>query len=341
MKPIKIRNMKEFAAASGISRPTVSKYFNDPRSVTKSSRVRIEEALERFDYRPNIYAINQNRRQTKHIGVVVPYLADPVFAEMVRVIEWRCIRAGFSPTLFSAYGESALEVDLLENLRSMKPAGVLLAPLGRESDIAAIEDFCRDVPTVLLDRNIEGLGEAFVGSNNHSFLSGTVEYLLSTGEAPCFFEMRQPANPNAHKRREAYFAIMEQLKLKPHRILLEGSGWGIEEVGRQGALQLLEEESLPTDTVLCSNDRLAFGFLSACFEKGISVGRGKELRVASHDNHPFSRFTCPPLTTAAHDYASVSEYAVKTLFRLIESGGRFSQREETLFPAQLIVRDSA
>jgi DNA-binding LacI/PurR family transcriptional regulator len=64
--------MEDFAAASGISRPTVSKYFNDPESVRPSTRQKIEEALERFAYRPNIYAMNQNRRATKNIGIVVP-----------------------------------------------------------------------------------------------------------------------------------------------------------------------------------------------------------------------------------------------------------------------------
>jgi DNA-binding LacI/PurR family transcriptional regulator len=72
----------------------VSKYFNDPDSVRKSTRSRIEEALERYDFRPNIYAVNQNRRLTKNIGIVVPYLADPVFAEMRAQIETLVRRCG-------------------------------------------------------------------------------------------------------------------------------------------------------------------------------------------------------------------------------------------------------
>ena len=107
----KIRNMQEFADVSGISRPTVSKYFNDPTSVRQSTRDRIEEALERYDYRPNIFAVNQNRRLTKNIGIVVPYLADPFFAEIARNIERRCIDAGFWPILFSSHGDRRLEVD--------------------------------------------------------------------------------------------------------------------------------------------------------------------------------------------------------------------------------------
>ncbi|MEL6463764.1 MAG: LacI family DNA-binding transcriptional regulator [Pseudomonadota bacterium] len=339
----KIRNMEEFASVSGISRPTVSKYFHDPTSVRATTRARIEAAIEQYGYRPNIYAMNQNRELTKNIGVVVPYLADPFFGEIVRVIERRCIEAGFSPSLFSSHGSPEQERDILDTLRSLKPAGVLFAPLGRLSDKAAIEAFCRNVPTVLFDSNIEGMGEAFVGSDNYSFVSQTVEYLSRTGDPAAFFEMKFPANPNANKRRRAYLDMMERLGLEPHVLQIEGTGWAFEEIGRKGGLDILNRGALPTDTILCSNDRLAIGLLSACYETGHKVGRGPEcdLRVASHDDHPFSRYTCPSLTTAAHDYANVSGHSVETLFRLIESGGRFEAREETLFSAHLIMRASA
>ncbi len=339
----KIRNMEEFATVSGISRPTVSKYFNNPDSVRQTTRQRIEDALQLYDYRPNIYAMNQNRRLTKNIGIVVPYLADPFFSEISRVIEQRCIEAGYAPNLFSAHGQQSQELDILDSLRSMKPAGVLLAPLGRQSDRAAIEKFSRDVPTVLFDSNIDGLGDAFVGSDNYSFVSQTVEYLSRTGDPPCFLEGRTPANPNANKRRLAYLEMMERLGLEAQVIKVDGEGWDFEEIGQRGGFKVLDEKVLKTNTVLCSNDRLAIGFLSACFERGVKVGRGPgcDLRVASHDDHPFARFTCPALTTAAHDYGSVSGKAVKTLFDIIDEGTRPVDREETLYPARLIVRDSA
>nr|WP_255702977.1 LacI family DNA-binding transcriptional regulator [Roseivivax sp. GX 12232] len=335
--------MEEFAAVSGISRPTISKYFHDPTSVRASTREKIEKALERFDYQPNIYAVNQNRRLTKNIGIVVPYLADPFFAEIARNLEERCIAAGLRPTLYSAHGKTELEVDILNDLRALKPAGVLLAPLGRASDRGAIEKFCKDVPTVLFDSNIDGMGAAFIGSDNNSFVDQTVDYLTRSGEPPAFFEMRHPANPNANKRRLAYLARMEKLGLEPHVISVAGEGWAFEEIGRRGGLEVLERKALPTDTVLCSNDRLAIGFLSACWEKGVKVGIGEDcdIRVASQDDHPFSRFTCPPLTTAAHDYESVSKNTVESLFALIEAGGRLPERQETLVPARLILRASA
>lgn len=339
----KVKNMEEFAVVSGISRPTVSKFFHDPDSVRKSTRRKIEAALEQYDYRPNIFAINQNRKLTKTVGIVVPYLADPFFAEIARKIERRCIEAGFWPTLFSSHGERDFEIDILDTLRSLKPAGVLFAPVGRVSDRAAIETFCKNVPTVLFDSNIDDMGAAFVGSDNFSFVSQSVDYLTRSGAPPVFFEMRTPPNPNANKRRHAYIEIMEKLNFKPQIIQVEGEGWSFEEFGYEGAMRVLAGDELTSDTVLCSNDRLAIGFLAAAYEKGVQVGIGPSatLRVASHDDHPFSRFTCPSLTTVAHDYEAVSNRSVETLFRLIEEGGRFDSRAETLFPARLILRASA
>jgi DNA-binding LacI/PurR family transcriptional regulator len=343
MRQHKIRNMEEFATLSGISRPTVSKYFNDPASVRTKTRQRIEAALERYDFRPNIYAVNQNRSLTKNVGIVVPYLADPFFAEIARMIERRCIEAGFSPILYSAHGELKLEIEILEGLAALKPAGVFLAPLGRLSDRRAIARFCAAVPTVLFDSNVEAMGEAFVGSDNFSFVKQTVDYLCKTGSPPCFFEMRTPSNPNANKRRIAYLQTMEAAGHEPRVVQVDGSGWGFEEIGRRGAHAVFAAGGFATDTILCSNDRLAIGLLAACYERGLRVGRGDgcALRVASHDGHPFSRFTCPSLTTAAHDYEAVADKCMETLFSLIESGGRFARREETLIPAHLIRRASA
>jgi len=145
MSDTKIKNMEQFSALTGLSRPTVSKYFHDPDSVRASTRARIEAALEEYDYRPNIFAINQNRSLTKNIGIVVPFLADPFFAELARQIEQHCLARGYRPTLFSAHGDRELEIEILDNLRSLKPAGVLFAPLGRVSDrgLASLPVFLR------------------------------------------------------------------------------------------------------------------------------------------------------------------------------------------------------
>lgn len=337
----KVNNMEEFAKVSGISRPTLSKFFNDPQSVRTSTRSKIEFALEEYEYRPNIFAINHNRKSTKTIGIVVPYLADPFFAEIVRKIERHCIEAGFWPIVFSAHGEQQLENDALATLQSLRPAGALIAPLGKRSDLDCVKRFTEEVQTVVFDSNVD-VGEAFVGSDNIHNVGLIVDYLCETGDAPCFFEM-PPVNPNANKRREAYVTAMERLGHAPKVVQVKGTGWNFEKIGLEEGTRLISSGSLPSETILCSNDRLAVGLIAAAYQQGLRVGNGNNcaLRIAGHDDHPWSQFTCPPLTTVSQNYEAITERSVGMLFELIDGGGSRQERPEVLFEGKLVLRASA
>lgn len=343
MRHTRVRTMEEFAALSGISRPTVSKYFNDPNSVRKTTRARIEAALEQYDYTPNVYAINQNRSLTRNIGIVVPYLADPFFAEVARKLEPLCAASGFNPILLSSHGDPERETQNLESLRAIRPTGVLLAPLGRRSKTADLQAFTRHVQTVLFDCDVEDAGDAFFGSNNDQSIGVAVEYLFRTGDPPAFFEMRNAPNPNANKRRAAYQAAMQRLGQEPMILTAEGAGWNFESLAFAEAGRMMSARTLPTDTLLCSNDRLAIGVLAAAYEHGfrVGVGHGHALRVAGHDDHPYAKFTCPALTTVAQDYEAIASSSLDCLLSIIESGQRPSAKQSALFDGALVMRKSA
>ena len=170
-----------------------------------------------------------------------------------------------------------------------------------------------------------------------------VEYLCRTGEPPSFFEMKTPPNPNARKRHLGYQKAMESQRHTPHIFEAQGEGWALEEIGLREGVRLLESGRLKTKTVLCSNDRLAIGFLTACNQLGLKVGIKDDcdLRVAGLDGHPFSSFTSPPLTTVTHDYAAISERSVEALFNMMRSDGSPSNRTEKLFEGKLLMRASA
>jgi len=199
------------------------------------------------------------------------------------------------------------------------------------------------VPTVLFDSNLDEAGEAFFGSDNNQSIGLIVEYLCRTGEAPAFFEMKNPINPNAFKRRTAYLAAMEKLGREPELIQVDGEGWNFEEVGFLEGGKVISEGRLRTNTLLCSNDRLAIGVMSAAFEAGFRVGHadGCDLRVAGHDDHPFSRYTCPSLTTVSQDYAAIGKCSVDTIMKIIDSNEKSAEREVKLFEGRLIMRGSA
>lgn len=338
-----IPTMEEFAKVSGISRPTLSKYFNDPKSVRVSTREKIEAALDRYDYTPNVYAINQNRRTTRTIGIVVPNLADPFFTEIGRKVESACIDAGYRPVMLSSHGGPEQEIANLESLLAMKPAGVLLAPFGRISNKDSVRSFSDKLDIVLFDANIEGAGLPYYGTNNIQSIDLMVEYLCRSGQPPCFFEMKSPLNPNARKRHAAYVASMERHGHTPRIYRADGQGWDFEEIGFREGGSMLRDGVFATDTVLCSNDRLAIGMLAAAHLQGIKVGQtdGCQMRIAGHDDHPFARFTGPRLTTISQDYASIATSAVDHLIDWITNDTPDRAASVTEYAGQLVMRESA
>jgi DNA-binding LacI/PurR family transcriptional regulator len=88
---------------------------------------------------------------------------------------------------------------------------------------------------------------------------------------------------------------------------------------------------------------LAIGFLAAAYELKISVGRSDEdsLRVAGHDNHPVSRYTCPMLTTYSHNYKQIAQKSVEITLALIDEDNRGGARKTILYDGELIMRASA
>jgi len=333
----RLRNMEEFSVATGLSRPTVSKYFNDPESVRPSTRARIEAALRQYDYRPSFFAVNQNRRNPKTIGIIVPLMGDPFYAEIVRRIELGFLEAGFTALVLSSHGSPAEEARAIEMMRSINIGGVILSPLGAASDARAIGALGREVPLLLLDSRVAARA-TFVAADNTHGIEIMTNYLIDSGSAPAYLGM-PPVNSTAAERAGAYVATMRARGLAPMLIDNPHRGWDFEAQGQAIAADWLAHGGLPATTLLCANDRLAFGVLSAACAAGLRVGPEGDLRVAGHDNHPLAAYSCPGLTTMEQDYDGLAGRAVDLMLEMVTEG-RTEVAEERL-PSRLIRRGSA
>jgi LacI family transcriptional regulator, repressor for deo operon, udp, cdd, tsx, nupC, and nupG len=333
----RIRTMEEFSVASGISRPTLSRFFNDPASVRPRTRQRIEEAMDRLGYRPNLFAVNFNRRNPKTVGIIVPTLLDPFYAALVQRIEFQASVAGYWTVIRSSQGDPDREAEAVATLVSTKIAGAVVAPLGKASRKNLYRQMEQAMPLVFLDARVDA-NAAFVGTDNHSSMSLMVDYLLRSGAPPSYFDMPS-VNQNATERREAYESAMLERGAQPVIFYLPSLDWDFERLAFEEATRLFKTDAPIGKTVLCANDRVAFGVMAAACQAGRSVGRLAELRVAGHDDHPLSQYACPSLTTVAQDVDRIATLSLERLMQGIAEGANNDSADR--LEARLIMRSSA
>ncbi|BCG95493.1 LacI family transcriptional regulator [Mesorhizobium sp. 131-2-1] len=339
-----IRTMEDFSDFVGLSRTTVSKYFNDPNSVRKNTRSAIEAALKKSDFRPSMFAVNLNRRRSNILGVIIPNSTDPFYMALTRRIESIANEAGFLAFVLSSDGRAEMEDQAIQTFRSMNIAGAIIAPLGVRSHHRILAELGASIPLIYVDSPLDETS-SFVGTDNRQSFRLMVDYLCRSGEPPCYFAMPL-VNNNASARQEAYVEAMRQFKMTPRIVPVEDArSWDFEKFGYDEATRILKGGGFPTKTVLCANDRVAFGVLGAAYQLGLKVGHGADcdLRVAGHDDHPLSRYACPPITTVAQNYNEIGRLAIELLLERLDEKSSAAKRGDAriLLNAELMLRSSA
>jgi LacI family repressor for deo operon, udp, cdd, tsx, nupC, and nupG len=335
--PLRIRTMEEFSTASGISRPTLSRFFNDPRSVRPATRRKIEQAMERFGYRPNLFAMNFNRRNPKTLGIVVPSLMDPFYAGLVQGIERQALAAGFWTIIQNSQGDMEREARSVATLMSLKLAGAIVIPLGHSSRDSLYRQMSNALPLVFLDARVDAEG-VFVGTDNRQSMGLIVDYLMRSGTPPSYFDMPD-VNQNARERRQAYETSMQGHGAEPRIFKVRSCDWDFERIAFEEAGRLFKTGAPVGRTILCANDRVAFGVMAAASQAGLTIGRRSGLRIAGHDDHPLSKYTCPPLTTVAQDGERLARVSLECLMQGIANGANIEASHR--LEAKLIMRASA
>lgn len=341
----KIGTMKELAKAIGISRPTLSRYFQDPSSVRGSTSQKIKERLEGVDYVYNFIATRQNRKSSGLVGVIVPYYNDLFFTSLLEAIEKAAREAGFTVITQSSDGDADGEIEAVARLRSMNADGAIIAPLGVAGSTEAFRNAREDFPIVFADSQpAEPVsGADFVGTNNAQSIATVVEYLCRTGEAPIFLGMPR-LNSNAIEREGAYTATMRKLGLKPRFVDARETpeSWEFEAYGLGVMDRHFSRQKHISETVLCANDRIAIGAIRAANKHGLfsrDAQLRNGLRIAGHDDYPLSRYMYPTITTAGQDIAGIGEDAVRILVERIR-GERKGAPVSIFRDATLQIRES-
>jgi len=338
----KVNTMEEFAALAGVSRPTASKYFENPESIGLRSKNKIEQALKVFDYRPNLLASRLMKKETRTIGVLIPSLSDPFYASIIKSIENAAIHYGYSVLIECAHGQAHLEDKAIDNFLAIKVDGICYAPSGMKKIEGKLKQLQKEYPLIFIDAVFAGVRYS-IKNNNTQSIEILTDYMISKGHKPAYFPMPN-VNSSSDERYDAYIALMKKNRLTAQLIPVEKSTtWSFEAWAHDETVKLIKSNSFNFESVICANDRIAFGMISALYNYGCLDKSGpnyRDIAIAGHDNHPLSQFTCPPLTTAEQDVQSMGLFAVQKILSILGIK-KFKLKNHIKLDAKLIIRDSA
>jgi LacI family transcriptional regulator len=326
----------DVAREAEVSQQTVSRAINDKGEISASTRQRVLEVIERLGYRPSGIARGLVTHRTLTIGLVVPDIANPFFAEIARGAEEAAHTAGYSLFLCNTIEDPRREADVLRTLEGQRVDGIVLCS-SRLSDDRLTELAACYPAMVLVNRKL-AQDQAAVSTVRVDDASGArlaVRHLHGSGRRAVAFLAGPPSSQSGRERARGYAAALTEAGLLPDPALSVSCSPYFEG-GREAARVLLVARP-DVDAFLCYNDLVAVGALQACSALGRRVP--EDVAIVGCDDIPLAGLVTPPLTTLRVDQRSIGTAAVELLLERIN--GRAPDRGEIVLQPELVIRASA
>ena len=309
--------IKDIARIAGVSTSTVSRALSGSKELSEATRERIVKICNEQGYRVNALARSLIRSRTNVIGLIVPEVTNPFYAEVSLGIETHARQLGYNVMLCNSQQDTKTTEELFGFLTSHQVDGIILA--NSHSDAPRwIQQFAPHLPTVLLGTpaSLSGdevnsvcvdnlAGGRLAGSLTHQLrLRGFMEVLGKEGLTPTVIENTADSSSI-------------------------GAGY---ELSRK-----LFNEGCPHTAIFAATDSLALGAMQAADEFGISIP--DDLSLLGFDNIIYSSLPKITLSTIDQRKSLLAEAAVDILTQIIESDERDEFTHRMIRPA-LIRRSS-
>ncbi len=332
-KPNRAANIYDVAKEAGVSVFTVSGVINKNGQVSTSLQRRVEAAIRKLNYRPNLLARSLAKRQTHTIGIIVPDIANPFFPLVVRGAEDTAQKGGYSILLCNSDNQREKEERYLELLLSKRVDGILLTkapgeftPLLRRmlSDVK--------VPIVLVMRTSPDVKADAVLTDDLQGAFEAVSHLARVGHRKIAL-VGGPMNvSNGRARWQGYRKALKAYGLAFDSDLVVEGDYRVDS-GYHAGLSLLPRRP---DAVYVANYLMTVGFMRAAEEMGMRCP--EDFGLVSFDDYPWLGFFRPRLTTVdLPKYELGAEAARLLLERMKDKTGPPVIHKLT---PQLVVRES-
>lgn len=301
----------QIAQKAGVSSATVSRAFNRPELLRPDTLKHVQIIASQLGFRPNLVGRSLRQGATHTIGLMLPTLTNPVFADC---FEGACRQAqlsGYSLMMATTNYQDDEEHASLQNLVDHRVDGLVLA-LGstlNHDTVGLLDD--SGIPFTLVYSQMQGAPAVSIDDLQAG--QDIMELVLAFGHRRVHFVSGPIATSDRAKRR------LLGLRAAVRR---NGNATLCHAVMRQHTaceVALVEKmlEASPS-VAICSNDMLALSLIASCRSLGVAVPT--QLSVCGFDGIQFGAMNNPPLTTVAQPSRDMGRLACKTLIDHLAHG---------------------
>jgi LacI family transcriptional regulator len=331
--------LKDIANELGLSVVTVSKVLRDHPDIGTETRRRVLKRMRELNYQPNIAARTLVMGRTWTLGLVVPDLLHPFFAEIAKAISAEARKQGYSLLISSSDEDPDLEVQEIKQLLARRVDVIMVASAQRSVDCFRMIDEHK-TPFILIDRRFQGLDANFVGVDDEAVGVLATSHLIEQG-CRRIAHIRGPEVSTAVGRLEGYNRALGTHNLTPlpgHIVSLGTSGdHRGEKGGYEATRRLLVTEPLP-DGIFCFNDPSALGGMRAILDAGLRIP--EDVAVIGCGNLSYSDFLRVPLSSVDQGSENIGRCAAALALKIARKKMMVKPKTELILP-RVVVRASS
>ena len=329
--------LHDVAQAANVSVSTASRALNglgQKFRISENTILEVKKHADRLEFQPSQMARSLQSRRSGLIGVVVPDISNPFFAAIAKEVALQADEEGFSVLLADSCETTETEVKLVAQLQSRRVEGLVLCPVGTQSEHLVQAD-ASGVPLVVVDRCFTGTPLTSVMSDNSKGAALGIELLLRSGHRIVGCLQGLPGTLPNETRLSAVRESLRNAGLAFDESLVAGDNF-TEQSGYLSAKSLLA--SRPGITALFAfSTPNAFGALRAASEMGRRVP--DDLSLITFDHSPVVDLLKVPLTTISQDVARLGQTAADLIIKQLRTGKKPRKRTH-LVPVKLVSRQS-
>ncbi|VVM37551.1 HTH-type transcriptional repressor CytR [Pseudomonas fluorescens] len=327
-----LSNIREVARLAGVSVATVSRTLKSPERVLPQTRDKVNAAVEKAGYRPNLMAVQFRSRRTGNLVILVPAIANTFFARVISGAQQAAQFAGYRLLLCDTQGREEIEREFAELVYAHQADGVIQlraydpfeAPFP-SADTPPIVNACEVIqdgrhPTISLD--------------NRAAARAMTEHLIELGHRRIGLIKGPKSSPLTRERVAGYQDALRAAGIAVDKTLVCHGDFTLQ-AGQDGAAEMLALSARPS-ALFCENDEMAIGALKRIKQMGLRVP--EDISLVGFDDIPFAQYCDPPLTTIAQPAENFGRKAVEMLIALIEK--KPLEQRHVILPFELTLRNS-